>query len=189
MKRLASIFLVLVLLFSGCAASPDNTYLDAEASINSLIDIKVQSVKKPNIEELQSIIDPVDKELQIEQANWLTDIKTNAIEEYSLKLLKLQQVNEGEYKAKLQQRYKENGKDYKLDFYNKYKLIDGKIYDAGNYFEEITKDNITIKYTTANKKLAENIIEVMNQLYDENIARWKLTPSRPMVIKMFDDIE
>jgi len=189
MKRLASIFLILVLLLSACTASSDKEYQGGETSIRSLIDTKVQSVKTANVEELLSILDPADKELQTEQSNWLMDIKTNTIEDYSLELINLQKVNEVEYNAKLRQRYKKNGKDYKLDFNNKYKLMGSKIYDAGNYFEVLTKHNITIKYTAANKKLAEDVIEDMNQLYDENIERWKMTPSRPMVIKMFDDIE
>lgn len=189
MKRLVSIILTLVLLLSACTANTDKGYQSAEASINSLIDIKVESVRTANIEELLSILDPEDKELQTEQFNWLMDIKTNAIEDYSLELIKLQKVNEGEYKAKVRQQYKQNGKDYKLDFYNKYKLVDSKIYDVGNYFEELKKNNITIEYTAANKKLAENIIDDMNQLYDENIERWGMTPNRPLVIKMYDDIE
>ena len=189
MKRLASIFFILVFLLSACTASPNNAYQDIETSINSLIDIKVQSVKTANIEDLISILDPDDKELQTEQSNWLIDIKANPIENYSLELINLEKTSETEYRAKLHQRYTEGGKDYKLDFYNKYKLVDSKIYDAGNYFEVLTKNNITIKYTAANKKLAEDIIEDMNQLYDDNIDRWGLTPKRPMVIKMFDDIE
>lgn len=189
MKRLVPIFLILVLLLSACTASSDKVYQGVETSVNSLIDIKVQSVKTNNIDELLSILDPEDEELQTENSNWLMDIKTNTIEDYSLELLKLQKVNDVEYKAKLRQRYKENGKEYKLDFYNKYKLVNSKIYDAGNYFEVLTKDNITIKYTAVNKKLAEDIIEDMNQLYAENIERWKMTPRKPMVIKMFDDIE
>ena len=189
MKRLVPIFLILVLLLSACTASSDKVYQGVETSVNSLIDIKVQSVKTNNIDELLSILDPEDEELQTENSNWLMDIKTNTIEDYSLELLKLQKVNDVEYKVKLQQRYKKNGKEYKLDFYNKYKLVNSKIYDAGNYFEVLTKDNITIKYTAVNKKLAEDIIEDMNQLYAENIERWKMTPRKPMVIKMFDDIE
>lgn len=189
MKRLASIFLVLILLLSACTAPPNNTYINTESSISSLIEHKVQSVKDTNVEELLSILDPGDKELQTEQSNWLMDIKTNPIENYDLRLLKLEKTGETEYKAKLRQQYKENGKTYKLDYYNSYKLIDNKFYDAGNYFDVLTKENITIKYTEPNKKLAEVIIEDMNQLYDDNIVRWGLTPKRPMVIKMFDDIE
>jgi hypothetical protein len=189
MKKLASIFLILVLLLSACTTAPDKAYQGIETSISSLIDVKVQSVKTVDIEGLLSTLDPEDKELQTEQSNWLMDIKVNKIEDYSLELIKLEKVNDLEYNAKLRQRYKKNGKDYKLDFYNKYKLIDSKIYDAGNYFEVLTNQNITIKYTAANKKLAEDIIGDMNQLYGENIERWGLTPGRPMVIKMFDDIE
>ncbi|MDF2890136.1 MAG: hypothetical protein K0R80_503 [Clostridia bacterium] len=189
MKKILSIFLILVLLLSACTATLNNTNQDAESFINSLIDSKVQSVKTANIESLLFILDPEDKELQTEQANWLMDIKTNPIEDYSLELLNLEKTNEAEYRAKLRQQYKEDGQSYKIDFYNKYRLVDGKIYDAGNYFEVLTKDNVTIKYTEANKKLAQDIIDDMNQLYNENIERWGLTPSRPMVIKMFDDIE
>jgi predicted DNA binding CopG/RHH family protein len=189
MKKIYSIFLTLVLLLSACTATVNNTNQDAESFINSLIDSKVQSVKTANIESLLSILDPEDKELQTEQANWLMDIKTNPIEDYSLELLNLEKTNEAEYRAKLRQQYKEDGQNYKIDFYNKYRLIDGEMYDAGNYFEVLTKDNVTIKYTAANKKLAEDVIDDMNQLYNENIERWGLTPGRPMVIKMFDDIE
>ncbi|MDF2530546.1 MAG: hypothetical protein K0Q65_127 [Clostridia bacterium] len=189
MKKTFSIFLILVLLLSACTATVNNTNQDAESFINSLIDSKVQSVKTANIESLLSILDPEDKELQTEQANWLMDIKTNPIEDYSLELLNLEKTNEAEYRAKLRQQYKEDGQSYKIDFYNKYRLVDGKIYDAGNYFEVLTKDNVTIKYTEANKKLAQDVIDDMNQLYNENIERWGLTPGRPMVIKMFDDIE
>jgi hypothetical protein len=189
MKRLSCILLILMLMLTACIAPESNADQNIEVSINSLIDMKVQSVKTANVEALLSILDPEDKELQTEQSNWLMDIKTNTIEDYSLELIKLQKINEFEYKAKLRQRYKENGKDYKLDFYNKYKFVNSKVYDAGNYFEILTKGNITIKYTAANKKLAEDIIDDMNQLYDENIERWGLTPRRPMVIKMFEDIE
>ncbi|HYE09419.1 MAG TPA: hypothetical protein VEF53_04510 [Patescibacteria group bacterium] len=189
MKKLLSILLVLVLLLSACTATVNNANQDAESFIKFLIDSKIESVKTANINKLLSILDPEDKELLTEQSNWLMDIKTNPIEDYSLELLNLEKTNEAEYRAKLRQQYKEDGQNYKLDFYNKYRLIDGKIYDAGNYFEVLTQDNVTIKYTAANKKLAEDIIDDMNQLYNENIERWGLTPGRPMVIKMFDDIE
>lgn len=189
MKRVSCIFLILMLLLTACTAPVNRTGHDIEAVINTLIEHKVQSVKDTKLEELLSILDPEDKELQTEQSNWLIDIRTNPIENYDLRLIELEKISETEYRAKLQQQYMEDGKDYKLDFYNKYKLIDNKFYDAGNYFDVLTKNNITIKYTAVNKKLAVDIIEDMNQLYDENIGRWGLTPKRPMVIKMFDDIE
>jgi hypothetical protein len=189
MKKLSCIFLILVLLLVSCTAPANVVGHDTEAIINNLIEKKVQNVKNTNIEELLSSLDPKDKELQTEQSNWLIDIKTNPIEDYSLRLIKLEKAGEGEYKAKLRQQYKKGDKDYQLDFYNKYKIIGDNVYDAGNYFEELKQGNVTIKYTSENSKLAEKVIEDMNQLYDENIERWKLTPSRPMVIKMFDDIE
>lgn len=189
MKRLSCILIILVLILTACTAPANGANNDIETSIKSLIDMKVQSVKNVNVEALLSILDPADTELQTELSNWLMDIKTNTIEDYSLELINLHKVNEVEYNAKLRQRYKKNGKDYKLDFNNKYKLVGSKIYDAGNYFEVLTEQNITIKYTAANKKLADDVIGDMNLLYDENIERWKMTPSRPMVIKMFDDIE
>jgi hypothetical protein len=189
MKRLSCIFFVLLLLITACTAPINTAGNDAEAAINALIDQKVQSVKTVNVEDLLSILDPADKELQTEQSNWLMDIKTNTIEDYSLEMMKLEKISETDYKAKIRQQYKEAGKSHKLDYFNKYKLIDNKLYDAGNYFEVLTKNNITIKYTEPSKKLAEDVIEDMNLLYDENIDRWGLTPKRPMVIKMFDDIE
>jgi hypothetical protein len=176
-------------LLTACTSQLNSTGYDTESAINNLIDQKVQSVKTANIEELLSILDPRDQELQTEQSNWLMDIKTNTIEDYSLELIKLDKISENEYRAKLRQQYKENGKNYELEYFNKYTFVDNKFYDAGNYFEVLTKNNITIKYTAANKKLAEDIIEDMNQLYGENINIWGLTPKRPMVIKMFDDIE
>lgn len=189
MKRLVSIFLVLVLILTACSPLSNKADQGVESSVNSLIDIKVQSVKTVNVEELLSIQNPLDQELREEQSNWLADIKANPIEDYSLQLLNMEKMNESEYRVKLRQQYRDDGKDYKLDFYNKYKLIEDEIYDAGNYFEELKQGNITIKYTAANKKLAEDIIVDMNQLYNENIERWGLTPRRPLVIKMFDDIE
>ena len=189
MKRLSCILLVIILLITACSAPIDKADQGMEAAINALIARKVESVKETDLEGLISILDPEDKELQTEQANWLIDIKTNPIENYSLKLVDLEKTSETEYKAKLRQQYVEAGKDYKLDYYNKYRLTDGKIYDAGNYFEELKQDNVTIKYTSANKKLAVDVIGDMNQLYNENIKRWGFKPDRPMVIKMFDDIE
>jgi Skp family chaperone for outer membrane proteins len=189
MKRVSCLFLILVLLITACTAPVNKTEQSIEAAIQTLVERKVQSVKNTNVEELLSMIDPEDKELQTEQSNWLIDIQANPIDDYSLRLMDLEKNSNDEYKAKLRQKYRKDDKEYKLDFYNKYKVIDGKVYDAGNYFEELKQHNITIKYTAENKKLAEDAIEAMNQLYDENIERWKLTPARPMVIKMFDDIE
>lgn len=189
MKRLAVILAILILLVSACAAPVVKPEQSAEALIKALIQTKVESVKTTDAAELLSIIDPEDKELQTEQTNWLADIKINPIERYSLDILNLEQTNDGVYKAKLLQQYAKGGKNYKLDFYNKYKIINGKAYDVGNYFDELKQGNIIIKYTTANKKLAEDVIGDMNQLYDANIKRWGITPKRPMVIKLFDDIE
>jgi hypothetical protein len=189
MKRLAFIFLILLMVLTACTPSVNTANQDVEAAINTLINTKVQSVKNADVEGLLATLDIEDKELQTEQSNWLMDIKTNPIEEYSLKLIKLEKINESEFRAELQQRYTDEGKEYKLDYYNKYKVIDGKVYDSGNYFEEVKQGNISIKYTEANKKLAEGIIGDMNKLYDENIKRWGINPNRPMVIKMFDDIE
>lgn len=189
MKRLSFILIVLVLILAACTTSIDNKFQDTEKYIESLIEAKVQSVNNTDIEKLMSILDPEDLELQTEQSNWLVDIKQNPIQEYSLDLLKLEQIDEDIYKARLRQIYKKDNKEYKLEYNNEYKRINGKIFDAGNYFEELKQGNITIKYTEANKNLAEKIINDMNQLYDENISRWNITPSRPLVIKMYDDIE
>lgn len=189
MKRLACILLALVLLLAACTAPVNQAGQEIESRINTLLEQKVRSVKNTDLEGLMSILDPEDKELQTEQANWLIDIKSYPIEDYSLSLLKLEKVSETEYRAKLRQQYRKDSNDFELDFYNKYKLRNGKLYDGGNYFQELQQGNITIKYTAANKELAEVVIEDMNRLYQENIERWKLTPARPMVIKMFDDIE
>jgi len=189
MKKLLCILLMLMLLITACALPGNNEAAGVDIEVKSLLEAKLQSVKSADVEMLMAILDPGDKELQREQANWLKDIKINPIESYSLELMGVDKVKDTEYKAKLRQRYSEDGKEYKLDYYNKYKRIDGKLYDAGNYFEELKQGNITIKYTSANKKLAEDVMQDMNQLYLDHTKRWGITPSRPMVIKMFDDIE
>lgn len=190
MKRLALIMLILVFTLTSCAQPDTNINgQDRGSEIESLIETKEKLVKTANLEEYIKVFDPEDKELQTEQTNWISDIKQNSIDEYSLELLNLEKVNDNTYRAKLRQQYKREGKTYKLVYFNGYKIINGKVYDTGDYFEELKKGNVTIKYTEPNKELAEQVIDDMNMLYDENIKRWGLTPKRPLVIKMFSDIE
>lgn len=190
MKKIALIMLVLVFALTSCVQQNiDSGGQDQSTSVVNLIKTKEKLVKSANLEDYIKTLDPEDKELQIEQSNWMTDIKQNPIDSYSLDLLKLEQIDANTYKAKLRQQYKRNGKSFRLDYYNKYKVIDGKAYDAGNYFEELKKGNVTIEYAAADKKIAEDVIDDMNKLYNENITRWGLTPKRPLVVKMFDDIE
>lgn len=189
MRKTCAVLVILMLLLSACNTLTNKADADAQAKLNSLIDTKIQSVKATDPNQLVSILDPEDKELQTESINWLKDIEINPIEEYDLKLLKLEKVSDTEYKAKLQQRYTDDDKAHELVYYNKYKLIGGKLVDAGNYFDELKQGNIVIKYNAVNKKLSEEVIGDMNKLYDENIAKWGITPMRSLVIKLYDDIE
>ena len=188
MKRILCILLAAVLLMTACTMSQDKSSSSMEALVSSLMDIKVHSVIQNDPESLLSILDPEDQELRTEQMNWLKDIRDNPIEGYSLKLLRLEKINEGIYKAKLRQQYRRGAESYTLDFYNKYKWINNKLYDAGNYFDELRQGSITIEYTPTNKKLAEGVIEDINGLYKENIERWGITHERQMVGKMFEEI-
>ncbi len=188
-KRHIALLLVLVLLFLSSCVPKQTANMDIQASIAQLIETKEQSVKNGDLELLLSTIDPNDQELQTEQTNWLKDIKDNPVGNYSLKLLKLEETGAGIYKAKLKQEYTRGDKSYSLDYYNKYLLVGNRLVDAGNYFEVLQQGNITIDYAPSAKTLAQGTIESLNALYQENIKRWKLTPNRPLVIKMFDDVE
>ncbi|MDF2520105.1 MAG: hypothetical protein K0R84_733 [Clostridia bacterium] len=190
MRKLALLMLIVVLALSSCSLlKPEKVDQDVYRAIADLVDAKAEFVSIGNMEEYLKILNPEDKELQIEQSNWMADVKQYPVDDYSLELLGIEQIDENSYKARLRQSYKRASEEYNLEYYNAYKLIHGNFYDAGNYFEELQKENITIKYTTKNKKLAEDIIDDMNELYDENIKRWGITPKRPVVIKMFEDIE
>jgi hypothetical protein len=190
MKRLALLMLILVMALTSCAQpNVDKSSQDQSANIENLVKAKEQLVRVVDLEAYVKTLDPEDKELQTEQTNWMKDIKQNPINDYSLALLKLEQIDAGTYKAELRQQYKRGSQSYKLDYYNKYKVINGKVYDAGNYFDELKKGNVTIKYTAANQKLALEVIDDMNALYDKNIKIWGITPKRPLVVKMFENIE
>lgn len=189
-KQFGVILLILALILIGaCSAPTDTAGQDMKDSISAMVAEKVRVVQEKDADALMEMLDPEEKELMVEQANWLIDIKINPIDEYSLELLTLDKVSDTVYRAKLLQRYKRDGEEFELKYYNKYRVIDDKIYDAGNYFEQLKQGNVTIQYTPANKKLSEDVIGDMDKLYQENIAKWKITPQRPLVVKMFDDIE
>lgn len=190
MKKRHIILLLLLVLFclAGCTHK-QGADTDIQGSVAQLVESKEQSVKNGDLKLLLSVLDPKDQELQTEQTNWLKDIQDNPIQDYSLKLLKLEKTGEGVYKAKLRQEYTRGQQHYRLDYYNKYLRAADQLVDGGNYFEVLQQDHVTIYYAPSAKELAQNTIESLNELYQKNIERWKLTPDRPIVIKMFDDIE
>jgi hypothetical protein len=188
-RQIAWLLVVIMLCISACEVPLQTGDKEAEASVLRLIESKEQSVRQVDLKLLLSTLDPGDRELQREQTNWLKDIGDNPIEAYSLKLLRLERISDGLYKAKLRQEYSRGDKRYSLDYYNKYRLEAGQMVDAGNYSEVLQKGNITIHCAPSARELARDSIQSLNELYQENIARWQLTPERPLVIKMFEDVE
>ncbi len=204
MKKLISLTLtILILLTTACQLQqnilpqqplPNNAALgQAEDNIkNQITDIiaqQIQYIKELNLEKYISLINPADLELIKEQINWFNDLKLEPVQDFSIKLLGIAEIDDNSCKAEVEQSYHRDGKKISVKYFKRFIKIFERIYDAGNYFEEVYNEHFIVKYTEQNKKLALELLQKLEPIYKEFADRWKLEPERKIVIKMFDHKE
>ncbi|MFZ5352500.1 MAG: hypothetical protein ACOZCL_07190 [Bacillota bacterium] len=201
-KRFVSFMLIFIMIFAaGCKnveSSMDKQVTEEVrisrpteeeiTAIKNLLSREEQYARALDLESYIALLPAGDNELIKEQTNWFNDLKLEPVEEFSIKYLDSKKINE-DFKVYIEQSYKRDGRRFSSSFFKRLVVKEGKLYDAGNYFDEISNGRFIVKYTEQNKALAEDILENLDIIFDEFAVTWDIVPDRKIVVKMFDDRE
>ncbi|WP_202710048.1 hypothetical protein [Sporosalibacterium faouarense] len=170
----------------------EKQYTNSEETINKVQELINKQLKLINENNMNAYIETLDKsenEYIAEKKAWFRDITNNKVDDFTIKVLETRKTQENNIVAKINQRYRYNGKEYDITYENKYIIDSKKILDSDLNFQSLKTEHFIIKYPESEKNIAKIVSQGSESGYFDIINRLGMEPENKTVIKIYNDLE
>ena len=183
-KRLPLLILSLTILMSACEYKEK---VEIPQEITRTVDIISQTINSKDRKGFLECIDINNSEFYAEENHLFEDIESADITNLKLQITGLSRVNDSIYNVDLIQSYDLNNEKNSIKYTGVFKSYNGSFKFHDLYFDIISTDHFTIKYSPSLSKEAQLFSAFVEDAYKNVKNIYGITPSGRTIIKLYED--
>ena len=136
-----------------------------------------------------NLLDPSQQEYREEQSHWFDDFISHDIQDFKIQIGRVERIDDRTLVAGIKQNYTYNGKDYTLEYLERFVLTAQGWRDADLNFATKSTDHFDIKYLPGDQKIAERAAQDAEAAYNDLQNKLPFDNMGKTTVKIYDDLE